>query len=1533
MSDTPWMDDAAVPASKRQPVATPAPPAPWESDKPVSDGKVVVQALLRTTGQAHDGDTFRLEDGRNARLYGVDAFELSQQGRDAAGRPLPLGQEARSAFLPFVQPGATVTPTGAMTYGRPVASVTMNGRDAGASLLHDGMAVTTPQYLKGNMPLLTQYMQEERLARLNRRGAHVGTYQMPSDYRHNGAAPGEYGNAQAVFWDEATPSQGLPPEQERGLMAIWQDMKKGPSDYVAYAKANGIEVDPEAAATQFAKRDRDQKAGGNGIPTVARPRVLTDPGDGGFGAALRGFADPINVLDEAGAVVDSLLPGSERENVWSSDRRFGDVYANNLEQNRSILDHDEKEHEWWRFGGQLASGLALPGASVEGVGYSAARALIRGGASRYAAEQAARRAVVGRLATAGAVEGGLAGAGQGESWSDRALGAAIGAPAGGALGVGAGVLAPRVAQLLGRPFSRLTGRAGERTADDFSSGAVDAGKAIGNNDALDEGLPVSSLSDLYPQQRARTAAGIQGNPVSTASMASEIDRPSIFAPEMAGDVPPMGLPSRSLSDSVPSAERVDAANQLASQDILALPANAVDGVEEAARIERGRYGPVRAPNEARELASRSIPHARTGSPVNVRGPLDLSSWLRMEGGVRPAGGELEHLGITNAPRKGMDLTGGDRLGPLVTQDGMSYDDAAYKAWQEGFFPDRSEPPSINEFIDALDGTHSGRARLFRAGEMPEVDAFYGARQQRYDVEQAADQGAPLTSDRSQPIGPDDLDANAPPVSAYEEWGENAPNLAGNIRLDKLDSPQAIKRALTQTEKVAGGFDAARRGRITQAETESLASELGMTADDLLKRRKGQAFNAEEALAARQILARSATDLVNMAKRIARVEVPGDELEAAFRERWLRHAAIQEQVSGMTAEAGRALQQFRQTADSRDAGRALASLGDMLGGSGRLKDVAERIVDLEAAGATPGGINRFALKALSPTWKDRALELYINSLLSGPQTHAVNILSNTLTSIAQLPEHAAAAGIGAVRKMLPNQAETDRVLFSELGARWVGMISGAKEGIRAAARSFITGDAADAATKMETQQLQAIPGMAGSIIRTPTRLLTAEDELFKGVARRMELSGLAMRQANAEGLRGKAARDRAADLVLNPTDDMLKRSFDYARYLTFQTPLAQDSIAAGISKGTQRRPELKLLLPFVRTPMNLLKFAAERSPAAPAMKSWRAEVAAGGARRDLAFARLAMGTGLGAAMYEMAANGQITGGGPADPAHRALLLANGWQPYSLKVGDRYYSYARLDPFSTTIGTAADLHELSSSMTDDEKDGSATMLAAAILNNLTSKTWLSGLSSALEAVNDPDRYLPNFLARTAGAIAVPSIVAQATRETDPIMREARTPMDRIRSRVPGLSNDLMPRRDVFGREVRSEGGIGPDFMSPIWTSTARNDPTLAALTAASVKISPPQRSYKADGKKVEWTPQQYDDLQRLTGQTAKPQLDGLVASPVWGWMDEDERKDAVGGVMKKARTDAKSQILGSLTSNGQGAAPAKSMSVAAALVGGR
>lgn len=303
----------------------------------------------------------------------------------------------------------------------------------------------------------------------------------------------------------------------------------------------------------------------------------------------------------------------------------------------------------------------------------------------------------------------------------------------------------------------------------------------------------------------------------------------------------------------------------------------------------------------------------------------------------------------------------------------------------------------------------------------------------------------------------------------------------------------------------------------------------------------------------------------------------------------------------------------------------------LGGEGRLEDVAAGILKLQQEGADQGKVNKFALDAMKPTKTDYLVEYYYNALLSGVSTSIVNSVSNLVTQLTQIPEYGAAAVFGGARAILSKvagQQAAERVLFSGVGARALGTLQGTKEGLRAFAKVMRTGDPIDLMTMVEARRHKAIPGVGGSIIRTPTRLLMAEDELFKAMARRSSMAGLAVRKARNEELSGEAAKHRIAELMAAPTDDIVEQSFDFARYLTFQTPLGALG-QMGIS-ATNKAPILKLVVPFIRTPVSLFKFSLERLPLAQrALRPVRDDYKAGGVRRDLAVARASFGAGIGA----------------------------------------------------------------------------------------------------------------------------------------------------------------------------------------------------------------------------------------------------------------------------------------------------------------
>jgi GNAT superfamily N-acetyltransferase len=1528
------------------------------------------------------------------------------------------------------------------SYGRPVAPLSVEGQDLGQKLIRAGDALAAPSYMKADPTRSADYMQAERLARQNRLGVHDVYAQTPSDFRRNPQTSPDRETV-AAFWDTPTPWAGLRPEAEQRILQMTYDAKVPLADIAEYAKANGGTLDMESAK---ASRDHFLKYGkAGGVEYKNGPRILTDNGDGVTGAAVRGAGTGALAggLDEAGALVDSLGLTDGRENVFNSDRRFADIWANNQQQNSAILGYDEQESPYATTAGFVAGGLAVPfGARARTV-----PELFRVGAAYGAAE--------GFLGPDGDL-------------GQRSIGGAIGLPLGGVLGAGAGKALQVAAPYAGRVLSRLRGRAGDEVAglaDDAARMGIQTrdepppppgfvlddaadpvanrrlatanrggiapddvppptarfvlqetaprGPVTANAPPIDEasGLGPRSVLDFQPREGAPGISVVNGDghlatavfrdengvargaaQVPLTPEAREIyEAASVYvdpafrrqgiASDLYGALRREGYPIDDLSgsgnltpdgaafvnaarsrgadstpppppgfmlmadESMPSisqdmrrpdylfpdrptrmdqplteAQRAVMAERIDPRDLTPLPSNEIGSVEEAARRDAGRYARAPMPNERAELTRQTV-RAWNGAEVPKVGPIDLVGWVRHRGGLADQGGELSHMGMNNAARRGMDFVGQEaRFGPLVNEQGSRLDEAAQAAWEQGYFPDHTERPTTAEFLDALRDTYEGRSRHFLPEDYAEVDRFYGAQAERQAMQQqVTETGQLFVQDRSVPV--DEPQPFAPP-EAYEEWGTGGgPDFAGNIRLGNLETPQDIARALSTIEQRVG-FDAATRGRVSQAETARLAAELNMTPETLLARRTGQAFNAEEALAARQILAKSSNELVNAANRIKALDEPGDDLLAEFQQKLTRHVAIQEQIAGATAEAGRALQQFSMVASSNAVRKdVLSSMVQAGGGRDRIKRAADVLI--EAVEGEPGKFNALVDKLGKPRFRDKLVELYINNLLTSPATHAVNMVSNTLTSLGQIPEYAVASALGGVRQAL-NSAPVDRVLGSEVGARAFGFLQGAKEGARLFAQAVRTGEPSDIVTKVEGQGMKAISGLKGEIIRAPTRMLTAEDELFKGIARRMEINGQAVQIAYKEGLTGEAAKARIAELSANPTDAMMERSFDYARYLTFQQKLGP--VASKISGVTQAAPGLKLFLPFIRTPTNLIKFATERSPGAVVMPSWWADIASGGARRDVALAKVAVGTGLGAAIYEAALAGNITGSQPTDPVKSRLLKADGWQPYSIRIGDQYYSYKRLDPFSTTLGTAADLALLPEGMSEKQREDKVTLFVASILGNLASKTWLTGISDVVGALSEPDRKAGRMVERLFGSVLVPTGVAQGARLVDTTPRETDGVQDYVQSRIPFASRSLLPKRDLWGREVQNEGGLGPDAVSPVYTSTARNDPVNRELLA--IEYAPGKVQNKVGDTKL--TPQQYDRYQELAGRYRYENMSRLVTSPAWQQMNAEQRESAAERASKAGSTQARAELFGAPASGGKPKASRSQWQEAAAAI---
>jgi len=524
----------------------------------------------------------------------------------------------------------------------------------------------------------------------------------------------------------------------------------------------------------------------------------------------------------------------------------------------------------------------------------------------------------------------------------------------------------------------------------------------------------------------------------------------------------------------------------------------------------------------------------------------------------------------------------------------------------------------------------------------------------------------------------------------------------------------------------------------------------------------------------------------------------------------------------------------------------------------------------------------------------AIEAWINFLLSGPQTHAVNVLSNTLTIGWAIPEHMLAAGIGKLHG-------GEKILGKEVAARAAavgpGLLSGARRGLKA----LVTGEPSDVLSKIETSKYRAIPGKLGSVIRTPGRLLTAEDEFFKGISYDMELYAQATRKAASEGLKGRELAKKVQAYIANPTEEMVQKSTYNAQYKTFTKPLG--SFGKNIQSLSNSHPLAKLILPFIRTPVNIVKFAGERTPLALFSKEVKAILGGrdGAAARDLQLARLGMGTAVSAMAYNLASEGKITGGGPTDPKEKAAMYLTGWQPYSVKIGDKYYSYGRLEPLGILLGYAADAANIAKKTNKAEAGELGALILASVTKNLTNKTFLKGISDLVEAYTDAERYGDSWIKNYAGTV-VPTGVAQWARVEDPILRQTNTVLEKIRSRIPYYSKDLLPIRDLYGDPIKFEGGLGPDIVSPVYVSSKENN--YLSDEMVRLKFFPTLPSKQIGS--VELTPKQYDELSVSAGKKLKKALDMFTSSIDYQFLPDQVKIDTMKEIVTKTRKAAREEL---------------------------
>ena len=669
-----------------------------------------------------------------------------------------------------------------------------------------------------------------------------------------------------------------------------------------------------------------------------------------------------------------------------------------------------------------------------------------------------------------------------------------------------------------------------------------------------------------------------------------------------------------------------------------------------------------------------------------------------------------------------------------------------------------------------------------------------------------------------------------------------------------------------------------------------ALDEGKTIKDLLAD-DGKTLSAATVMTYKSVLAAAGKNLEALREK---AKTGTDTEKALFAAQFQETMKLIDQFDGVKSEWGRTGRVLREpVSDEIARANAIKKLNTNSYGGMGVNDLVT-LTD----GMTTQELLGFAQHARKATTMEKVVEAWKAGLLTGLRTHEANLASNLKAQSFALQEQAVAALLGKVlpRRITGNEVAHDKVFFRELPAQVAGILNGALDGSKLAFEVLRRGETAAEASKAldVTGRYEAIPGRLGEVVRTPYRVLAAEDKLFKEMAKQGHLHSLAVREASQAGLKGDAFAQRVEGLINEPTPAMLKAADDMALYLTFNKPLGK--VGQALQGAISSHPTFSFIVPFVRTPTNVVKFAGERTPLALFSKAVRDDIAKGGAVRDTAIAKMIVGTGYATAAYMLADQGLITGNGPVDPGERAVWLGVN-QPYSVKVNGKTYPYNRFEPIGTLFGAAADINGVWKAAGTEEHDKLATMLSAAVTKNLTNKTMVAGLSSAILAQQDPSRYGERFVNQLVGSV-IPSIAAEVTQARDPLYRQIDSTVDAIKARTPGLSETLYPKRDLYGQPIARHGGGEEAFMVAPGRDQQK-DPAYTELARLKLAITPPER--KVGGKELDLSV--YDRYAKDAGDLAHQMVTKLVDHPGYQQAPAFVQQEIIRSTFSEARKIAR------------------------------
>jgi len=304
----------------------------------------------------------------------------------------------------------------------------------------------------------------------------------------------------------------------------------------------------------------------------------------------------------------------------------------------------------------------------------------------------------------------------------------------------------------------------------------------------------------------------------------------------------------------------------------------------------------------------------------------------------------------------------------------------------------------------------------------------------------------------------------------------------------------------------------------------------------------------------------------------------------------------------------------------------------------------------------------------------------------------------------------------------------------------------------------------------------------------------------------------------------------------------------------------------------------------------------------------------------AVGRSLTGTGtmvLGAKLYD---NDNLSLGFPAsDQRKQELDRAENKKYNAIRLGDTWHDSVTFGPLGSLLTVGGYFQQeldntgsISSAMTNALAGGYQSLLQ---------HSFLEGLSSAVDAIKNPERNAKDYIARTVSSF-VPSIFSDIAATTDDVQRDVRAQdiygkmYENTIKRIPEARENLEPTVDTLGGKTE-EGGVLGEMIAP--TRPQESDATMVTkelrrLMEKDINVSPTKLG-PSDGYKS-LTDEQNTRLWKETGRIIRGKLSNLMQTPEYQQLSDEKKGEVIDDFVRKSKTIGRASIAVDATQDLQG-----------------